>query len=386
MRVCVDIQSALSPCAGVGRYTHQLVRALARTCSASDELLAFCFDVRRRLDEHDLPGVHIRACRWVPGRVVQHAWKRTGWPPFDLLAGSADVYHFPNFIRPPLRPGARSVVTIHDLSFLRYPETTEERNLAYLTRHIGPTVATVDAILTDSHSIAAEVRERWPDAADRVVAVPLGVPEGFQRAPAQAVEALRRRHGLHRDYLLSVGTIEPRKNYPFLVDVFERLEDLDADLVIAGRLGWKWQPIFHRIESSRRRDRIRHLVLGNDTELAALYTGARLFVWTTLYEGFGFPPLEAMACHVPVIVSAGGSLPEVCGEGATVVHGYDVEQWAEAIRRMWWDESARAESVRRGRLNLNRFSWERTARMTWDVYRTVYVGGCPRDVEKDPNS
>ncbi len=376
MRVCLDIQAAIAQCAGVGRYVACLSAHLASQRPPGDELRLFCFDFRGRAAVDVPAGATLLRLRWLPGRVAQKAWAWCGWPPFDRLAGPADIYHFPNFIRPPLRRG-RSVVTIHDLSFILYPHTTEERNLRYLRAYINDTVAWADAILADSETIANEIRAQWPGSASKVVAVPLAAPEGFQRPPDDVVRRTREAHGLSRPYLLSVGTLEPRKNYAFLVEVFERLGAFDGDLVIAGRPGWKWGETAARIAASPRAHQIRVIAAADDAELCALYAGAELLVCASLYEGFGFPPLEAMVCGTPVVVSEGGSLPEVCGDGARVIRGFDADAWSAELARLLGDSAGRAALVQRGRANLARYSWAQTARRTWAVYRAVAEGRAP---------
>ncbi len=376
MRVCLDIQAAIAQRAGVGRYVACLASHLARQRPPEDELRLFCFDFRGRAAFDVPPGTSLLRLRWLPGRVAQKSWAWLRWPPFDRLAGRADVYHFPNFICPPLRRG-RSVVTIHDLSFILHPHTTEERNLRYLRAHIDDTVARADAILADSKTIADEIRAQWPQAAAKVAAVPLAAPEGFERPSGDAIRRVRQTHGLTRPYLLSVGTLEPRKNYAFLVEVFERLGAFDGELVIAGRPGWKWADTAARIAASPRARQIRVIAPADDAELCALYAGAELFVCASIYEGFGFPPLEAMACGTAVVVSEGGSLPEVCGDGARVIRGFDADVWAAEIARLLGDAAGRAALVERGRANLARFSWAVTARRTWAVYRAVAEGHVP---------
>lgn len=369
MNVCIDIQAAVAQRAGVGRYVASLVAHLGAGRGA-DSIRLFHFDFKRRGTALASPGATSRVARWIPGRLVQQAWKRIRFPPFDLFAGAADVYHFPNFIRPPLARG-RSVVTIHDLSFLRFPEAAEPANLRYLSARIDDTVARADAILADSETIASEIRERWPAAAAKVTGVPLGLPDGFARPSDDAILAVRRRYGLDRPWILSVGTVEPRKNYPFLIDVFERLREFDGDLVIAGMRGWLCDPIFDRMARSPLAARIRHIEYPSDADLPSLYAGASAFVFPSLYEGFGFTPLEAMACGAPTIVSTGGSLPEICGDGAEVVSGFDAEAWAGRIGRVLGDDALQADLVERGRRNAARFTWAETARRTWAVYRAA---------------
>lgn len=369
MRVCIDIQAAITQRAGVGRYTKLLVDHLV-TCRGEDELALFYFDFQRKGMPFPVDGATWRACRWMPGRLAQQAWKRCSAPPFDWFAGGADVFHFPNFIRPPLARGA-SVVTIHDVAFLRYPETIESRNLAYLTSRIADTVARADAIITVSRFTAREVQELLHVPEERLFPVPSGLDPAMRRPSPEEIRAARHRFRLDRPYLLFVGTLEPRKNIPLLVDLFERLPGFDGDLVIAGRRGWKYEPILQRIQASPRRDRIRVLEDTSEADLPALYGGAELFVLPSLYEGFGFPPLESMACGTPAVVSSGGSLPEVCGESAVVVADFDPERWAHEVRVLLEAPSRRDALRQRGLAHAARFAWSETARRTWEVYRAA---------------
>ncbi|HMP96814.1 MAG TPA: glycosyltransferase family 1 protein [Kiritimatiellia bacterium] len=368
MHVCLDIQSALAQRAGVGRYTRMLAEHVA-AARGNDALSLFYFDFKRRGCDFQPPGATARAVRWLPGRWVQAAWKFAGTPPFDWFAGHADVYHFPNFIRPPLSRG-RSVVTIHDAAFLRFPETIEAKNYRYLSRRIRDTVDRADAVICVSAFTARELSALLQVPHERLRVIPSGLDARMRPPDEAALQSLRQRLGLDRPYLLAVGTLEPRKNYPFLMDVFDRL-DFDGDLVIAGMRGWKTEGIFARREASPRRERIRLLEYVDDRDLPALYGAAALFVMPSLYEGFGFPPLEAMVCGVPVVAAATGSLPEVLGDAAHLVDGFDAEQWTSAITRMLADQDQRQLFTARGRSRAASYTWERTAALTWDVYRSL---------------
>lgn len=370
MNVCMDIQAGLGQTGGIGRYVRELFRHLGTEAAAGDAVEGFCFDFHRRW--RGMPwaaGGRVRACRWMPGRIAQAAWKRIHAPSFDRFAGDADVYHFPNFVRPPLGKGTRSVVTIHDLSFLRMPETTEKKNLAWLTAEIQRTADTADAILTDSRFSASEIHELLGVEPERIHPVWLGL-DSFPPPPPEAeAAALRRGLGLERPYLLMVGTLEPRKNIPFLVKVFEELRDFDGDLALVGSLGWKTEVILSAIESSPRRDRIRRLGGIRDDQLAAVYAGASVFVYPTRYEGFGFPPLEAMARGVPVVSARNSSLPEVLGDAPRWVDGFDAAEWAAAIRTVLGNAEGLEAMRRAGVAQAGRFTWRETAKATWSVYR-----------------
>lgn len=369
MRICIDIQAAIAQRAGVGRYVKCLVEHLG-PLAGNDQLRLFHFDFQRRGLPLKCGGAEVRSCRWLPGRLASGLWKTANWPPFDWFAGKADLYHFPNFTIPPLS-GGRKVVTIHDLSFMRFPEFAETRNRRFLNATIRRTVARADAIITDSQFSAEEIVGILGVDAARVFPIHLGVDPGVVAPGADAIAECRKTFGLDRPYLLFVGTIEPRKNLGFLVEVFERLVEFDGLLVIAGMPGWEYKPVMARIAASPAASRIRYLKYVADQNLSALYGGAELFLFPSYYEGFGFPPLEAMACGLPVVASNGGSLAEVLGDAAVVLPLKRVEEWVTRVKTLLGGTAERRALVDRGRALLKRYSWATTARRTWDVYRKV---------------
>jgi glycosyltransferase involved in cell wall biosynthesis len=339
--------------------------------SPADDLDLFYFDFHRRGLDFPCTGTHQNPVRWVPGKYVQQAWKRLQWPPFDWFSGKADLYHFPNFTIPPLSQGKR-IVTIHDMSFLRYPEFSEKKNLDYLSAFIHDTVRRADAIITVSEFSRKETAELLGLDPAQIFATPLGITPGCTRPPAEQISKTRRQLKLDRPYLLSVGTLEPRKNIPFLIEVFEHLSGFDGDLVIAGMKGWKVDPILERMNSSSHKNRIRYLEFVPDGDLFSLYAGAELFVMTSFYEGFGLPPLEAMACGTPVVSSTGGSLPEILtGDASVLIPDFDAPVWASTIDALLQDTNRRKALSQHAPAHAARFSWRDTALKTLDVYRKV---------------
>ena len=271
----------------------------------------------------------------------------------------------------PVRRG-RTVLSIHDMSFERFPEFAEARNRAYLHANVARSVARADLIVTDSEFSRREIEELLPEARGRVRTTLLGISPDFRPAPGAAVAEVRAKLGLSRPFLLDVGTIEPRKNLPFLVDFWEALAPEGVDLVVAGAPGWRCEPIFARFAEAGRRHpgRFHYVRYVPDGLLEALYTAASLFAIPSHYEGFGFPPLEAMACGTPVLSSDGGSLPEVLGDAARIVPGFEKDAWADAaLALLREDPDARAARSAAGRAHAARYTWERCARETLAVYR-----------------
>lgn len=369
MIVSIHIQAAIAQRTGVGRYVHTLVPRLVQE-KGGDELLGFYFDFRRRGGPFPPGLLRERACRWVPGALVQQAWKRLGAPPYTWFAPRADVHHFPNFIIPPLPSGPAAVVNLHDASFLRFPETLEPKNLAYLRKCMEHTLRRADKILTISDTIAGELREAYGLPADRFRTTLLGPPPQLQIPDETEAEAALDALDLKRPFLLHVGTLEPRKNHAFLFKVFDALDRFDGDLVLCGMEGWRVDPILRALEASKRRDRVRRLHYVTDTQLAVLYSRAEALLFPSLYEGYGLPPVEAMRQGCPVVSSDGGSLPEVVGEGGAVLP-LDVDAWVAAVERLLSDGAERRRQVAAGRERAATFSWERCARETWEVYREV---------------
>ena len=369
MRINLDIQSAIGQRTGVGNYTALLSEALCRLTDPNPpDLRFFYFDFKKSGHSLHLPPATERAVRWCPGRVAQQCWKRLNWPPYEWFAGKSDVYHFPNFIIPPLHIG-KAVVTIHDLAFLRMPETIESKNLAYLSARIRQTVSRADAIIAVSRFTAEECQSLLEVPEDRIFTVHEGLGDLPQPTP-NAADAFRRKIGVDGPFLLSVGTLEPRKNYPFLIDVFDRIPD-DISLVIAGGPGWKYEPILERINQSPKADRIKVTGYLSRDELAAAYSEASLFVYPTRYEGFGFPPLEAMHYGLPVLAARVPPLPEVLGSAAAWAEPDQLEDWSDQLSALLADQTRQQNLVKAGHSHIKQYSWEKAAQQTLNIYQKV---------------
>ena len=369
MKVCMDIQAAIGQTAGVGRYARTLAEGLGEQ-AGTDRLSLFYFDFRGNTRTFSAPGASIKRIQWCPGRLAQKAWKTIKWPPFDMLAGPADLYFFPNFVAPPVRKG-RSVVAIHDMSHVRFPQFAEERNLRYLNGRLADSARRADAIITISHFSAGEISEVLGIGRDRIFPIYPGISEDFKPPDPGSVATRLPALGISQPYLLTVGTLEPRKNIPMLIEIFEKMDTFKGMLVIAGMPGWKTEPILQRIRQSPRADEIMWLRYVDHADLLALYNGAKAFATTSFYEGFGFTPLEAMACGAPVVSATAGSLREALGEGAVLIDDYDPDRWVEALNRLLTEPDARRHRIERGLKWVQRYAWSDTIRQTWEVFRKV---------------
>lgn len=291
----------------------------------------------------------------------------------ELLPWRLDLLHSPDFI-PPRWGYRRSVITVHDLAFLRYPEFLTAESRRYYNSQIAYAVRRAHAISADSQATRDDLVNLLGVAPDKVTVIHLGLDPEFRPRPAGDVQATLARHGLARGYLLFVGTFEPRKNVPTLLQAFARLRGRAPDappLVLAGLKGWLFDETMALARSLGLEPHLRLLEDLPSGDLPELYTGAGAFVLPSHYEGFGFPVLEAMGCEVPVVIANRASLPEIAGDAALQINPDDPDELAQALHHVLSDSTLRAELVRRGRERVKQFTWEKTAHATLELYERV---------------
>lgn len=290
-----------------------------------------------------------------------------------LKQANADVFHGPAFLSPWLKTKARRVVTIHDLVCFRYPKTYTRQFAWYMRQVIRLSARTADGVIAVSESTARDLEEFVGVGRDKVRVIHEAADPALVEPPADQVEAVRNRLKLPERYLFYCGTIEPRKGVLEMVRLLERLrsEGDDISLVLAGSTGWQAAPIFAAIEASPERDHIRRLGYVDFDDLPALYRGAQALLYLTQYEGFGLPPLEAMACGCPVVASDRASLPEVVGEAGVLIDPDDEEETTRAVGRLISDRVYRDSLIKQGHARAREFSWRRAARETLEFYEEV---------------
>ena len=292
----------------------------------------------------------------------------------QLFAGRFHLYHSTDFVLPPVGGGVPTILTVHDLSFVHYPATFPPRLVAYLNRVVPWSVARASHVLADSEATRRDLQEVWGVAAEKITVLYSGVHERFRPAGDDAIAAARATYGLgDTPYVLAVGTVQPRKNYELLVRAFRPVvEQLPHNLVIVGGKGWLDEGLPAEIRRQGLEGRVRPAGFVADADLPALYAGADLFVFPSLYEGFGLPLLEAMACGTPVLSSDASSLPEVvrgpAGEAAILLSPHDEAAWSAAILRLLTDEETRRRLAKAGLEQSRRFSWAAAARQLAEIY------------------
>jgi glycosyltransferase involved in cell wall biosynthesis len=292
--------------------------------------------------------------------------------PIAARRSDLDLFHGPVNTLPPLIGRARQVVTIHDLAFLRFPDQITRRRSIYLNAMIQRAVRRADHILVPSQATALDLVGLLNADRSPITVTPLGAEPHFRPLTTEHCAAAKARFGLDRPFVLTVGTIEPRKNLPRLIDAFVSIADaVPHDLVLVGPTGWLTDSIEHQIASSALGGRIKRTGFVDDAGLVGLYNAADVVAIPSLYEGFGLPVLEAMACGAVVLTSDCSSLPEVTGDAALLVDPRDINAIAAGLLRALNDTALRRELEAAALTRAAAFSWDRTARLTAGAYRAV---------------
>ncbi|MCL5264947.1 MAG: glycosyltransferase family 4 protein [Chloroflexi bacterium] len=374
MRIGIDYTAAVNQGAGIGRYVRGLVGSLASLDHSNEYVLFYSYRQQKKpkLVLAERPNFRERALP-VSDKFLAILWHRLGIPlPVDLLTGQVDVFHSPDFVLPPVRRASK-VLTVHDLSYLLFPECADEGLRSYLERAVPSSIARADIITADSINTRKDLICLLDAPPERVEVVYGGVEERFKplNGNGDALPATRRKYGLNYPFVLSVGVIEPRKNLARLLQAYALLRlrpDFEHKLVIAGAKGWLCDDLFRMVQELRLSKDVVFLGHVSDADLVALYNLADVFAYPSLYEGFGFPVLEAMACGTPVVSSNSSSLPEVVGDAGLMVPPEDVEAIAGAIERMLSDSQLARDSRAKGLERAKGFTWHRAAERIMAVY------------------
>ena len=350
---------------GIGTYLRRIIPELAERMDGGSLVLAH----HGQEGEQLFPGLErVEEIRLPPRRdVLGMAWHSLGFPPLERYLGHLDLVHAPSLVYPPSR--APLVATIHDLTVLKYPGAFPRKWRYFHARGLKLILKHARVILCDSHSTYEDLCSLTGDRDTRMRVVPLGVsPPG--EVDEGEMERILDKHGLRPDYILFVGTLEPRKNLSRLAGAYavlsEEEREKSGELVLVGAAGWMEEKELSRL---REQPGVRWLDFLPQDELEAVYRGAAVFVYPSLYEGFGLPVLEAMARGLPVVTSGTSSMREV-GEGAALlVDPTDEREIRRAVQRLVEDEELREELASKGRERAAEYTWGRTAELTLQAYR-----------------
>jgi glycosyltransferase involved in cell wall biosynthesis len=404
MKIGIDYTSAATQGAGIGRYTRELMRALLAL--PSDHRYSFYYASHNRIDESKIENRKSKIRRLpIHDKWLMRVWHRLRIPiPVELIVGKVDLFHSPDFTLPPTLPGVPTLLTVHDLSFVRDPDSAWPSLRAFLNKAVPRSVKRATHVLADSQATKDDLIELFGTPTEKITVLYSGVDARFAPVRDRAeIDRVCNKYQLPRPFILSVGTLQPRKNYGRLVEAFGQIvqhpernavKSKDADrvteshsstsplrgstqnayhLVIAGGKGWLYESIFEQVQRSGLEGRVHFPGFVDDADLPALYSAADLFAYVSLYEGFGLPLLEAMACGTPVVGSSASSLPEVIGEAGLQVDPRSVDDIARALRQMMDQPELRERSIGLGLERVKLFTWDKAARELLTIYDRVVL-------------
>lgn len=394
MRIGIDITSAVRQDAGIGRFTRELIRAFfalnaVGTSPHSFVLFAATGGLPRSVAEPRLAYVmqlaitrhlELKVCNleFLSDDWLHRIWHRARLPiPIEAAIGRVDLFHEPDFVLPPTLPGTPTVLTVHDLTFIRDPESAFPRLRRYLNRVVPRSVARATRVLADSAATKNDLIELLHTSPDKITVLYGGVDARFApMADPKRLAAVRAKYSLGLDpFILGIGTLQPRKNFSRLIQAFAALHSQlsTRHLVIVGGKGWLYDDIFAEVKRLGLEGRVLFPGFVDDDDLPALYSAADVLAFPSIYEGFGLPILEAMACGTPVVTSVTSSLPELAGDAALLVEPTDVDAIAATLRRLLQEADLRRKLVAAGFDQARKFTWEKAAVQLLGIYESIGV-------------
>jgi len=381
MRIAIDYTAATRQAAGIGNYVRSLVDAML----AQDDINQYTLLTSGRPPrERPFPTAkNVRGRSLIiPDRYLNVLWYRWRLPiSATFFTGQVDIYHGPDFVLPPLNGKLRKVVTVHDLAFLEHPEYAVPELAAYLKKVVPEAVEAADVVASVSQTTRQTLIEHFQTPLEKITLVPNGIRAYFRRITDPVLlEATRHKFGLKSPLVLGVGTQEPRKNHLGLIKAFHKAVSTGnkstrpAMLALAGGSGWLYEETEQIVAELKLEKKVRFLGRVSDLELMMLYSLADVFVFPSFYEGFGVPPLEAMACGTPVITSNTSSLPEVVGDAAIMVNPHKINEIASTINRVLENKQLQEDLRQKGYTRAAHFTWVRSAQKMLSIYTQLYEG------------
>jgi glycosyltransferase involved in cell wall biosynthesis len=374
LKIGIDYTAALKQSGGIGRYTRGLIMTLAQLDQRHQYTLMSTPDSPADDLRFFHPHTNFAHKRYpLPERWMTIGWHRFYLPlPVEWFTGSVDLFHSPNFILPPVRR-ARTLLTVHDLSFIRHPQGAAPALRRWLEQVVPRSLGRADHVLADSESTCQDLIDIFGLAPEKITVVGAGVEPRFQPATDSVLlDRLKARYRLPEKFVLGLGTLEPRKNFTGLIRAYSQSPVRESHhLVIAGGKGWLYDDIFAAAQASPVAHRIHFTGFVADDDLPALYSLADIFAYPSHYEGFGIPVIEAMACGTPVVCANNSSLPEVAGQAALQVTATDLPALAEALDRLATDQALRQQAIEEGFRQARQFEWPAAARRLLEVYERL---------------
>lgn len=353
--------------AGIHTYISQLLNHLP----ATDDLQYHVF-TQQGANQFLEPHLQVEMSRLpTENPLVRIAWEQAAWLALAKRAG-VDLLHSMAFVTPLVAPMPK-LVTVYDLSFIHFPERYKKFKRLYLQTQTRRSVQSADHVIAISEDGKRDLMEVFGISAEKVAVVTPGVSDIYRPRPQTEIDQFKQNKAITRPFILHVGTLQPRKNIPVLLRAFAELNDPNVDLVLVGGKGWLFDEIFALVEQLNLRKQVRFTGFVPDAELPLWYNAAQLFVFPSIYEGFGIPAADAMACGTPVIVANTSSLPEVVGEAGLLFEPQAVSALTERIASVLYDPVQAVTMRERGLAQARKFSWTHSGRKMAALYRQLTV-------------
>jgi len=375
MKIGIDCSPVLYKKTGVGNYVHNLLLNLAKI-DKDNMYILFAQSLRhldkKKITEYNFEHKKVVGLR-IPKPFLDLCWYKLRFPPIEFFTNEVDIFHS-NFYSPSMKRG-KSIITIYDMSFYVYPELQTKAVQKFRSK-VLKSCDSASKVITISNFSKKEILKYINVPEEKIEVIYPGIDLHKHKLDISENNILKE-YSLPKDYILFVGTIEPRKNLENLVKAFNLLINNKKykkkyDLVIVGKLGWKYEGFLKTLETLGIKDKVKLLGYIPNDELPAIYKHASVFVYPSIYEGFGLPVLEAMVYGTPVITSNVSSLPEATGDAALLVNPHDEKQIAEGMYKVLSDPELKRQLIKRGRKQVKKFSWLETARRTLKLYEEVY--------------
>ena len=390
--IVIDASPAVHHKAGLGRYAEELIAALALSPGAtkpSDDLIAFYHDARTAT-----PSKLIQSLTCVATAQMPYPWRLRAllaqllnFSQDNLLDGAVPtetsrvgarttpLFHATEHLLPRFKK-IKTVFTLHDLIFKFFPQHHLPRNRIFLNLAMPLFLKRADAVICVSEHTKRDAMKTYGVPEQKLRVIYEGIHPRFKRiVDAKALQDVKDRYKLPAKFILAVGTIEPRKNLVTLFEAFKALRESDESLaqevIVVGKQGWLHEATFRAVHERKLTGKVRFLTSVEDADLIAMYSLAQVLAFPSVYEGFGFPPLEAMACGTPVVSSNAACMPEILANDALLVPPLDASAWTTALRRVLTDRALRADLQARGPARAVKFNWQTAATQTRDLYRQV---------------
>lgn len=387
MKISFDIQPLLNTTkSGVGFCEDGLIKAMIKSYPEHQYYLEYFSWKNRREKNHTARKYQIsktvnrNECKWFSGTWYRISWWLIPLPYMLFFGKKSDLTHFFNFCIPPGVHG-KTVVTVHDMAIKRYPETIRRKTKIMLFLNLKCSLCRADAIVAVSEFTKKEILRYYPNLSDKIYVVSNGIETKRFRSDytLEEIAEVKKKYQIKGEYFLYTGTLEPRKNLVRLIQAYFKARQQSGKkafpcLVLAGAKGWMYQDIFDLIASYKEKKAVIVTDYLPDSDVPVLMCGANLFCFVSLYEGFGMPVLEAMACGTPVLTSADSAMSEISAGAAWEVNPKSVDSITEGILQLYQDKTIRKEAIQKGLERAKRYTWEAMAEKLLDVYRNV-IGG-----------